>query len=228
MNPDLLPLIANSFGFNPDDSSHHFLIDIRRSPDDPIYISEHISWDENVGSCATNTGKSLDGLLRVILPANKWRAIADEVGVVFNVRLRKQGSQPGKWRVGQNLLRSDIGKELVLLAWAIEDADASLIPSGILNWKGLAPEERWWLFTQTAATTGRAIQVDRNIGWRKAIRFALTENPTNIDKKSTPDFYQRALNPGLPKNDGLLPTTQGELFGNKPPAEEEPTPKTQD
>ena len=44
------------------------------------------------------------------------------------------------------------------------------------NWLGLAPEERWWLYTMTNAATGHAIK-DRNRGWRKAVRFALTENP---------------------------------------------------
>jgi hypothetical protein len=40
---------------------------------------------------------------------------------------------------------------------------------------GLRPEERWWLFTVTAAATGFPEHAD--IGWRKALRFALTENP---------------------------------------------------
>ena len=40
---------------------------------------------------------------------------------------------------------------LTLLAWAIEDADPALIPTAIKNWLGLAPEERWWLFTMTNA-----------------------------------------------------------------------------
>jgi hypothetical protein len=43
---------------------------------------------------------------------------------------------------------------------------------------GLAPEERWWLFTMTNAATGHAI-AGRNKGWRKAVRYALTENPVS-------------------------------------------------
>ncbi len=46
----------------------------------------------------------------------------------------------------------------------------------IKNWLGLKPEERWWLFTMTNAATGHAIS-GRNKGWRKAVRYALTENP---------------------------------------------------
>jgi hypothetical protein len=65
-----------------------------------------------------------------------------------------------------------------LLAWAIEDADPALIPAAVKNWLGLAPEERWWLFTMTNAATGHAI-AGRNKGWRKAVRYALTENPVS-------------------------------------------------
>lgn len=66
----------------------------------------------------------------------------------------------------------------MVLAWAIEDADPGTIPLAVENWLGLRPEERWWLFTMTNAATGHAIR-DRNKGWRKALRFALTENPVS-------------------------------------------------
>ncbi|MCI0529792.1 MAG: DUF3780 domain-containing protein, partial [Nitrospira sp.] len=79
-----------------------------------------------------------------------------------------------------------LGKELVLLAWAIEDADPTLIPIAVKNWLGLKPEERWWLFTMTNAATGHAIN-GRNKGWRKAVRYALTENPVS-DHYPTPEF----------------------------------------
>jgi hypothetical protein len=69
-----------------------------------------------------------------------------------------------------------LGKELVLLLWSIEDADPLLIPNAVRNWLGLSPEERWWLYMMTNAATGQAIS-GKNKGWRKAVRFALTENP---------------------------------------------------
>ena len=69
-----------------------------------------------------------------------------------------------------------LGKELTLLGWAVEDADPALIPTAIKNWLGLAAEERWWLFTMTNAATGHVVR-GKNRGWRKAVRFALTENP---------------------------------------------------
>jgi len=62
------------------------------------------------------------------------------------------------------------------------DADPALIPTAIRNWLGLTPEERWWLFTMTNAATGHAI-AGRDKGWRKAVRFALTENPLDSDSE---------------------------------------------
>ena len=58
-----------------------------------------------------------------------------------------------------------------MLAWAIEDADPSTVPTAIANWQGLAPEERWWLYTMTAAATGNYL-VGRGRGWRKSLCYA--------------------------------------------------------
>jgi hypothetical protein len=65
------------------------------------------------------------------------------------------------------------GKELLVLLWAIEQSDVSPeeIAVGIRNWLGLKPEERWWLYTMTAAATGLAHQT--GMGWRDALRRAL-------------------------------------------------------
>lgn len=149
-----------AFGFDPTDSQHHFLITI---DDVKATFSEHYNYPSTAG-----------GELRVILPRNKWDLIAAELRAEFNRRFQSQSKILGKWSLGPNYLARIIGKETILLAWAIEDADPSLIPNAIVNWKGLAPEERWWLYTQTAAVT-RGVN-DKDRGWRKAIRFALTEN----------------------------------------------------
>ncbi|MCC6456912.1 MAG: DUF3780 domain-containing protein [Caldilineaceae bacterium] len=95
--------------------------------------------------------------------------------------------------MGVNWVRRDLGKELVMLAWAVEDADPALIPNTLGNWRGLVPEERWWLYTQTAAATGHG-QLDRNKGWRKALRYALTENPASVYQQGpvVPDYFRQA------------------------------------
>ncbi|MBW9235484.1 DUF3780 domain-containing protein, partial [Leptospira santarosai] len=82
----------------------------------------------------------------------------------------------GRFKIGPNPVERLLGKEMVLLMWAIEDSDPHLIPVALKNWFGLSREERWWLFTMANAITGHA---DDKRGWRKAIRYALTENPVD-------------------------------------------------
>ena len=86
-----------------------------------------------------------------------------------------------------------LGKELCILCWAVEDAPPDDIPNALHNWEVLAPEERWWLYTMTVATTGQAMQ--KGIGWRKALRAALADNP-------------------FVKGEGLSPKARRELLGH--------------
>lgn len=192
MNETLLALLNNSFGFDPSESRHHFVVDIPRGGEAKITISEHLTWSDESGSSVVTAGESQDGQIRVILARAKWDRIADEVRAQFNVRLKKLGKKSGSWHVGPNLVRRELGKELVLLAWAIEEADPALIPPAIVNWNGLVPEERWWLYTQTAAATGHGVR-DRGRGWRKAVRYALTENPVQGSADAVvPEYFRRA------------------------------------
>jgi len=57
----------------------------------------------------------------------------------------------------------------------VEQAASDDIPNALRNWEPLAPEERWWLYTMTVATTGQALQ--KGVGWRKALRDAIADNP---------------------------------------------------
>jgi hypothetical protein len=189
-----LAVLSYSFGFNPQESRHHFLVKLPKGAQREIQISEHFTWTEQIGSSAVSSVAEDDGQIRVLLARPKWDAIADEVKADFTQRLRKMGCKSGSWRVGNNLVRRELGKELVLLAWAIEDADPGLIPNALANWRGLVPEERWWLYTQTAAATGHGLR-DRGKGWRKAVRFALTENPVGSkakDQPMVPEFFRIA------------------------------------
>lgn len=171
------PAGPTGFGFDPAESEHHFVVAIPHLGREPVYINEQFVWHKHEErrhlSLALGNAESK---MRVVLPLEKWQAIAAEVAAEFNARLKKQGRKPGTWKAGYTEVTRLFGKELVLLAWAIEDADPALIPAAIRNWKGLTPEERWWLFTMTNAATGHAV-TGRNLGWRKAVRYALTEGP---------------------------------------------------
>lgn len=192
MRAEFKSLVDESFGFNPEESMHHFVVNIARGENTRVEISEHLSWDTDRGSSPVSFGLREDGQIRVILQRQKWDAIADEVRVMFNRRLRKNGFKSGNWHIGPNLVRRELGKELVVLAWAIEDADPGLIQTAIINWSGLVPEERWWLYTQTAAATGHGTE-GRRRGWRTALRYALTENPVNGGSiQAVPEYFRRA------------------------------------
>ena len=151
-----------------------------------VLIAEHLHFDREAGYPSPSLGLGpQDAKLRVMLARTKWNAIADDVRVELNRRLKRQGLPSGRWKTGSNPVARLLGKELTLLAWAVEDADPTLIPAAVKNWLGLAPEERWWLFTMTNAATGHALH-GRGKGWRKAVRFALTENPVSGVRHEVP------------------------------------------
>ena len=170
-----------SFDVDPQQRDHYFLVTIPASTSGRalVVISEHYGWefDEEGKPILPELGGKTDEEIKVALQRFRWDDICEEVKAEFNRRLRERGLKTGRWlKKGKVAVDRSFGKELVLLAWAIEDAEFSLIPTAIRNWRGLAPEERWWLYTMTNAATGHAIH-DRGKGWRKAVRYALTENP---------------------------------------------------
>lgn len=192
---------CQGFGFCPQGSVHHFLVTIPAGNRAEVLVSEHLTWDAaSAGTPPTFALGEVEGKLRVLLPRAKWDAIADAVRVEFNQRLKRDGLKGGAWRTGTNPVSRLLGKELVLLAWAIEEADPALIPAAVKNWLGLVPEERWWLFTMTCAATGHAIQ-GRNKGWRKAVRYALTENPVGDAPHEPLPVFELSLAERRPKSE---------------------------
>ncbi|BBC70895.1 conserved hypothetical protein [Altererythrobacter sp. B11] len=114
-----------------------------------------------------------DQVVRCRLDPKRWRAIAPTARQIFNERLKGRRIATGRWEAKDNLVHRLLGRELCVLAWAVETCDVSLIPAAIDAWTGLRPEERWWLYAMAVHSTGRADDVDK--GWRKAIRIGLTE-----------------------------------------------------
>lgn len=174
------------YGFDFGDSQHHFLVTIGRSTDSKVTVYERFMWQDDVDVQMIDI--SIDRP-KVELPKTKWKQVEDALRNEFNRRLKKENLPAGKWRIGQVPVQRLFGKELVLLAWAIEDSDPSVIPAAIRNWLGLSPEERWWLFTMTNAATGG---LRDKKGWRKAIRYALTENPIE-ERNHQMDFFDLML-----------------------------------
>jgi hypothetical protein len=173
---------ALGFGFQPELSEHFFLLTLPRSKGEgaEVTLSEHFEWFEPTDEVPIPVPlNATNAHLRIILRRAVWDLIAEDVKAEFNRRLRIYGQKTAKWlQAGQVPIDRTLGKELCVLAWAVEECDPALIPTAIRNWLGLVPEERWWLYTMTNAATGHAIN-GRGKGWRKALRYALTENPVS-------------------------------------------------
>lgn len=119
---------------------------------------------------------------RVILPRRFWSAIAETARKDFSARLKAQKLSSTRWTVGENKVDRMLGKELCVLAWAAEHASSVDECKAIASkWAALKPAERWWLFSQTAAEA--ALPEDKDIGWRKALYYALSSGKAQPRKK---------------------------------------------
>lgn len=170
-----------TYGYQSSLSDHHFQVIIPKQRNESVMITEnYVQPDPDLLPVFCDTVRP-----RVILDRTKWNLIARGVQYEFNERLRAERGKPGCWKSGYNLIPRFFGKELVLLAWAVEDVEDAKVTFAIQNWLGLVPEERWWLYTQTNAATGHA-EKGRGKGWRKALQIALTENPISQTEPDHP------------------------------------------
>jgi len=151
------------FGVPATSDPHHFKVIILKASTGKVQISEHL------GLQATGADSAV--IDRVLLDRPRWTAIRAEVQRAFNARLASHGMKAGAWKIGDNPVDRLLGKELCVLAWAVEQMDADKIPVAVRNWLALRPEERWWLFGMTAMSTGGLM--DTGKGWRAALKHAL-------------------------------------------------------
>ncbi len=166
------------FGFNAVESRHHFLIAIPENKNDSVIVYERFSWQEDQEKQTINL--YVDDKAKAEISKHKWKLLEEALKSEFNERLKKKKQPAGRFKTGQTPVDKLFGKELLVLVWAVEDSDPSSIPVALRNWRGLAPEERWWLYTMTNAATGN---IDDRKGWRKALRYALCENPVGEDRQ---------------------------------------------
>lgn len=190
------PRKALGLGFLPEEARHGFVVDMSRTGKGaPVYIAELRGQDlerwETLGGIEPTSPA-----LRVVITRERWLELAPAFWEEANRRLRANGLPAHRFQKSSGKpvpVHASLGKELCILCWAVEDAPLDDIPNAIRNWEALAPEERWWLFTMTVATTGQAAQ--RGLGWRKALRAALADNP-------------------FVKGEGLSPRVRRELLGH--------------
>ena len=167
------------FGYNPKESDNHFYVVIPGERTQDVEIYERFHWDDEVQEI-----KKQD-VLKLREPRYKWSKVVDSLAKEFNQRLKAEKKPVGKFKAGEAVpLEKLYGKEMMVLLWGIENNDPAGIPTAIRNWLGLQPEERWWLYTMTNASTGG---INDKRGWRTALRYALCENPVDEPDQMTID-----------------------------------------
>lgn len=156
-------LVTLGFGVPATSDPHHFKVVIPRSNSGSVLISEYLGLQAQSDEVAV--------IDRVLLERPRWTAIRSEVQRTFNLRLREHDLNSSAWKVGDNPVDRLLGRELCVLAWAVEGMLIENIPVAVRNWLALRPEERWWLFSMAAMSTGG--MNDGEKGWRLALRYAL-------------------------------------------------------
>lgn len=170
---------ASRIGFGAPDvrGAHLFRVEIPRSNRERILIVEQFGYSGGHGGVPEEEP-------RVLLDRSIWNGIRDAARREFNARLKVARQPVGKWSVGSVLVDRILGKELCVLAWAAEAADLDVLPILCARWAALRPEERWWLFSMTAAEAG--LPEDRDRGWRKALQTALTDAEAKAHRRVRP------------------------------------------
>lgn len=165
------PARAIDFGAPDEFGAHRFRVEIPASrTGDVQIIEEHGFHGGQRGLPEEET--------RVILSRALWSEISEAARQDFNERLKSRRLTTSRWRVGTNLLDRILGKELCVLGWATERATPEQCAVICTKWAALRPEERWWLFSITAAEGGLA--PDRERGWRKALFYALSDGDARL------------------------------------------------
>ncbi len=151
------------FGVPATSDPHHFKVIIPKANTGKVQISEYLGLQAQSDEFAV--------IDRVLFDRPRWTAIRAEVQRTFNARLKNHDVKTASWKVGENVVDRLLGKELCVLAWAVEGMEMEKIPVAVRNWLALRPEERWWLFGMTAMCTGGINDGEK--GWRLALRHAL-------------------------------------------------------
>ena len=173
------PPITVDFGAPESFGAHVFRVEIAAAKGEPVRIVE------DYGYGGGDKGIPYDEA-RAVVPRTTWSVVGDAARRDFNERLKTQKQSTGRWKVGKTLVDRLLGKELCVLAWAAEGAKAEQLPVICTRWAALRPEERWWLFSMTAAEAGTPDDGER--GWRRALHLALSDGArmTTEEKRRRP------------------------------------------
>lgn len=182
--------ITHGFGVPNDPLPHQFLVRIPAGRADPVEVWEDFG--------AAGVGTAAQKLCRVTVPRDTWRQVAEGVKGHLNRRLKEKDLKASRFNTGDNRVERILGRELCVLAWAIEDATPDEAAIAFTRWSSHRPEELWWLFQQIDRDGGE--WDSRKTGWRVAIRHALIRDGEEAPKtprrprpatpaEKTPDLF---------------------------------------
>lgn len=215
------------FGVVPARAAHHFFVVLPDALGGPVRIYERFHWssskssrgkirDAEMGpdlSPVYKYGQQIEGsdILRLTLPLGKWEKVAKPLAAEFNQRLKKALLPGSKFTTAGVAVAENLGKEMLVLLWAIREADPGQIPTAIVNWQGFRPEERCWLYTMTNTRHGG---LDDRDGWRAALREILcSENAVEPLPETDSPFGDACLNVDIPKSNVRLHACNKKSFG---------------
>src|SRR5689334_2480739 len=103
MAPETPRLGSVGFGFEPASGAYHFVVTIPPGDDGDVLVEEHFTYGELVEEAAArarfaDTGQQFEVRRpnpKVQVKLFQWQAVAENVRVEFNRRLRGKGLKPG-------------------------------------------------------------------------------------------------------------------------------------
>lgn len=177
--------ITHGFGVPNSPLPHQFLVRIPLGRNDPIEVWEDFG--------AAGVGSTAQKLCRAAVPRDAWYQVAEGVKSHLNRRLKEKNLKACRFNTGDNRVERILGRELCVLAWAIEDATSDEAAIAFTRWSSHRPEELWWLFQQIDKDGGE--WDSPKIGWRVAIRHALIkdgdEAPTAARRPRPKTFMEK-------------------------------------
>lgn len=185
-------VITHGFGVPNDPLPHQFLVRIPAGRTDTVEVWEDFG--------AAGVGTAAQRLCRAAVQRDTWRQVAEGVKAHLNRRLKEKDLKGSRFSAGDNRVERILGRELCVLAWAIEDATPDEAAIAFTRWSSHRPEELWWLFQQIDRDGGE--WDSPKTGWRVAIRHALIRDGEEAQKtprrprpaipaEKTPDLFSK-------------------------------------
>jgi hypothetical protein len=125
--------ITHGFGVPNDMAPHQFLIRIPTGRVEPVEVWEDFG--------AAGVGTAAQRLCRVAVLRETWRQVAEGVKSHLNRRLKEKDLKSSRFNTGDNRVERILGRELCVLAWAIEDATPDEAAIAFTRWSSHRPEE---------------------------------------------------------------------------------------